>query len=350
MAGAHTCCPLGRQIGSPQEAREANLLPFSSKRDSQAVPGGQGTTKAQEGFGREGSQSHRARLCTAPAPAPRPRQPVSKHSPGFTRCCQAAVWMEGRTFSAVPLAVAQPRAQRPRLRTWDEAVPATRPTQPSLCERWFSAARAFSWLPPRSPHWGHEHRGPNPWLRGHRPHGRVHPTFRGAPPPSVPTLLPRRRDHGRPPQPRVLQETPPATQGPPPHAARRAHWLQAGDGRQACVVARPRPCILSRRASGRGSQQHAGPQPCCKVLTHTEHSLSPRTLLAPSSSCADILIVLLWELAGGLSSGMARRGARAGCWRWLLPREAAHSDRLSNNLNLLRRACGTAAGPLYLLH
>lgn len=26
MAGAHTCCPLGWQIGSPQEARDANLL------------------------------------------------------------------------------------------------------------------------------------------------------------------------------------------------------------------------------------------------------------------------------------------------------------------------------------
>lgn len=64
-------------------------------------------------------------------------------------------------------------------------------------------------------------------------------------------------------------------------------------------------------------------QPCCKVLTHTEHSLSPRTLLAPSSSCADILIVLLWELAGSLSSGAARRGARAGCWPRRLLREAA---------------------------
>lgn len=107
----------------------------------------------------------------------------------------------------------------------------------------------------------------------------------------------------------------------------------------------------SRRANSlRAASKQAGPQPCCKVLTHTEHSLSPRTLLAPSSSCADILIVLLWELAGSLSSGMARRGARAGCWLCRLLREAAHSDRLSNNLNLLRRACGTPAGPLYLLH
>lgn len=113
---------------------------------------------------------------------------------------------------------------------------------------------------------------------------------------------------------------------------------------------RPALAFFLRRASRPSSQQQAGPQPCCKVLTHTEHSLSPRTLLAPSSSCADILIVLLWELAGSLSSGMARRGARAGCWLWLLLREAAHSDRLSNNLNLLRRACGTPAGPLYLLH
>lgn len=75
---------------------------------------------------------------------------------------------------------------------------------------------------------------------------------------------------------------------------------------------------------------------CSEVLTHTEHSLSPRTLLAPSSSCADILIALLWEPAGSLSSGMARRGASAGCSLWRLPGEAAHSDRLSNNLNLLR--------------
>lgn len=26
--GSHTCCLLGRQIGSPQEARDANLLVF----------------------------------------------------------------------------------------------------------------------------------------------------------------------------------------------------------------------------------------------------------------------------------------------------------------------------------
>lgn len=122
--------------------------------------------------------------------------------------------------------------------------------------------------------------------------------------------------------------------------------------RHVCAPQLPAPALASspRRANSLRSQQQAGPQPCCKVLTHTEHSLSPRTLLAPSSSCADILIVLLWELAGSLSSGMARRGARAGCWLRLLLREAAHSDRLSNNLNLLRRACGTPAGPLYLLH
>lgn len=140
-----------------------------------------------------------------------------------------------------------------------------------------------------------------------------------------------------------------------PHT-RRAHWahpphrrVPTGPGRPG-VHGQPCPRILSEAASSPSSQQQARPQPCCKVLTHTEHSLSPRTLLAPSSSCADILIVLLWELAGSLSSGMARRGARAGRWLWLLLREAAHSDRLSNNLNLLRRACGTPAGPLYLLH
>lgn len=225
--------------------------------------------------------------------------------------------------------------------------PAMHPAQLSLCERWFSAARAFSWLPPRSLHRGHEHRGRNPWLRGHRPHGRVHPTFWDVPPPSLPTLLPRRRDHGRSPPP---TPSPPgdSSGNPRPSSPRSRH---AHRPRATGVRGGQAPPLHSFQASQRrGSQQQAGPQPCCKVLTHTEHSLSPRTLLAPSSSCADILIVLLWELAGGLSSGMARRGARAGCWRWLLPREAAHSDRLSNNLNLLRRACGTAAGPLYLLH
>lgn len=168
----------------------------------------------------------------------------------------------------------------------------------------------------------------------------------GSRPPSRPALLPRMRDRGRPPgspgrlllQGKTLPTQPSVPAGP-----------QAGDRRQARWPG-PALAFFLRRASSRSSQQQAGPQPCCKVLTHTEHSLSPRTLLAPSSSCADILIVLLWELAGSLSSGMARRGARAGCWLWLLLREAAHSDRLSNNLNLLRRACGTPAGPLYLLH
>ena len=74
----------------------------------------------------------------------------------------------------------------------------------------------------------------------------------------------------------------------------------------------------------RGGPTRAGSVPFTRPYllpsgwTHTEHSLSPRTLLAPSSSCADILIVLLWEPAGSLSSGMARRGARARCWLWLL--------------------------------
>lgn len=173
------------------------------------------------------------------------------------------------------------------------------------------------------------------------------PRSRGSRPPSLPTLLPRMRDHGRSPesprrlllQPKILPTQPCVPTGPRP-----------GDRRQACGGQAPPLAFFLRRASSRSSQQQGRPQPCCKVLTHTEHSLSPRTLLAPSSSCADILIVLLWELAGSLSSGMARRGARAGCWLWLLPREAAHSDRLSNNLNLVRRACGTPAGPLYLLH
>lgn len=151
---------------------------------------------------------------------------------------------------------------------------------------------------------------------------------------------PRMRAHGRP----RLPQTPPAAEAPPPEPASPRPRQATG------AVARPRPRVLFEASQQPSRQQQAGPQPCCKVLTHTEHSLSPRTLLALPSSCADILIVLLWELAGSLSSGMARRGARAGCWLGLLLREAAHSDRLSNNLNLLRRACGTPAGPLYLLH
>lgn len=348
MAGAHTCCPLGRQIGSPQEAREANLLPFSSKRDSQAVPGGQGTTKAQEGFGREGSQSHRARLCTAPAP--RPASQLANTVRGLQDAVrQQSGWKEGHSLlspSPWPSHAHKGRGSGRGTKRCRPRAPHNRP----FVRGGFLQLGRFRGCP-RGPRTGAMNTGDRTRGSGATAHtaastprsgGRHHP-------PCLPCSH-GGETTGGPPQPRVLQETPPATQGPPPHAARRAHWLQAGDGRQACVVARPRPCILSRRASGRGSQQHAGPQPCCKVLTHTEHSLSPRTLLAPSSSCADILIVLLWELAGGLSSGMARRGARAGCWRWLLPREAAHSDRLSNNLNLLRRACGTAAGPLYLLH
>lgn len=165
-------------------------------------------------------------------------------------------------------------------------------------------------------------------------------------PRSLPTRLPRMRAHGRSPESprRPVPQRRPSPRSPA--CPRGAPGGRQGQG----AAARPRPCILCEASRQPERQQQARPQPCCKVLTHTEHSLSPRTLLAPSSSCADILIVLLWELAGSLSSGMARRGARAGCRLWRLPREAAHSDRLSNNLNLLRRACGTPAGPLYLLH
>lgn len=158
---------------------------------------------------------------------------------------------------------------------------------------------------------------------------------RGLVPPSVATPLPGSRDHGGPWMPDPGPRWPLPTLAGAPLGPQEA---EGGPGRPA--LPRPGPPAASSQPA----------QPCCKVLTHTEHSLSPRTLLAPSSSCADILIVLLWELAGSLSSGMARRGARAGCWLRLLLREAAHSDRLSNNLNLLRRACGTPAGPLYLLH
>lgn len=214
-------------------------------------------------------------------------------------------------------------------------MPTAFSAQPFLCEKGFSAAWAFSWLPLSSRKWCCEHLGQNLGsLWAQRPPSRFTTT-------SLARLSPMMERPLRVSESRDLK----TRQALPPHTDQRPQ----APGRQA-GVASPALAFFLRRASSPSSQQQARPQPCCKVLTHTEHSLSPRTLLAPSSSCADILIVLLWELAGSLSSGMARRGARAGCWLWLLLREAAHSDRLSNNLNLLRRACGTPAGPLYLLH
>lgn len=81
MVGKHTCCQLGWQIGSPQGARDANLVVFSSQGHSQALSH-MDTTQP-----RDAGRTKAKRQSALPPTPPHPPAGEQTRVQGFTGHC-----------------------------------------------------------------------------------------------------------------------------------------------------------------------------------------------------------------------------------------------------------------------